>query len=180
LNDNLLTQERVRELFDYREDGALVWKVAQRGGVKAGSMAGGLTHGYAGVRIAGRHYYIHRVVWLWHCGYMPEGIVDHINRDPLDNRVENLREVSHSCNHRNTTNNRANTSGVKGVYRTGTDQMWRAQIKVAGRILYLGRHTDFLEAVCHRLAAEQAEGWAGCDDCSPAFKYVRQHIPRDV
>ena len=166
-----LTQERVRELFDYR-DGELFWKTG-------GGVAGGLnSNGYLRIGVDGKKHYAHRVIWLWNNGYLPEKGIDHINRDRVDNRIENLRESGQTCNLRNTDNRKTNTSGVKGVYWGADNGKWRAQIMVAGKCHYLGSHIDFFEAVCHRLAAEQALGWAGCDDCSPAFQYVNKHITK--
>lgn len=172
----MLTQEKVRELFDYR-DGMLIWKSKGKR-VVVGNVAGGVSGnmGYHMVSVGGKKFCAHRVIWLWHHGYMPENDVDHINRDKTDNRIENLREVSRSCNMRNTDNLSNCTSGVKGVSFDNPSGFWMAQITVRGRSVYLGRYPDFTEAVCHRLAAEQAENWAGCDNCSPAFLYVKNTI----
>lgn len=43
-------------------------------------------------------------------------VIDHINRDPLDNRKENLREVSRSINSTNAKPRVGNSSGIRGVY----------------------------------------------------------------
>lgn len=173
----MITQERVRELFDYREDGVLVRRVKVGRHVAVGDVAGFPgTRGYLNVKVDWKAYRIHRLVFLWHNGYMPENGIDHINRDKIDNRIENLREVGHTCNARNTSNRKNNTSGVKGISWSNEMRKWRAQIRVGGKEISLGQSADFLEAVCHRLAAEQAEGWSGCDSSSPAFKYVQENI----
>jgi len=97
-----LTQERVRELFDYREDGWLVRKSRTANSTKAGDVVGCPNgRGYLTVMVDWWHLRVHRVIWLWHHGYMPENGVDHIDRDITNNRIGNLREVSHSCNMRN-------------------------------------------------------------------------------
>lgn len=171
-----LTQERVRDLFDYR-DGKLFWKTTvspqARRGCEAGSVG---KDGYRRVEISRERYFTHRLVWLWHYGYLPENDIDHINRIKLENYVENLREVGRVCNARNRGNPTDNTSGVKGVGWFKCHSKWRAQIAVCGRVIHLGIYRDFLEAVCVRLAAEQALDWNFCDSCSPAFQYVRKHI----
>ena len=86
------------EHFDY-VDGKLFWKNA-RSGVTKGSEAGSDTgHGYKTFMLNRRKTYVHRAVWEMHNGPIPDGlVVDHINRDPSDNRVENLRVVTQKQN----------------------------------------------------------------------------------
>lgn len=173
----MLTQARVRELFDYREDGTLVRRVATRNRVKAGTIAGSLRgDGYLVVRVDSRPYLLHRVIFLYHYGYSPENQVDHIDRNPSNNRIENLREVSQTCNNRNTGNRADNTSGVKGVSWDSRESKWYAYIVVAQTQRNLGSFSDFTEAVAHRLAHEQALNWEGCDSCSPAFQYMQDYL----
>lgn len=174
-----LTQERVRELFDYR-DGRLYRKIQAGARGRVGAVAGCPNQqGYLQVGIGRKLYPVHRVVWLWHHGYLPESDVDHINRCVTDNRIENLREVSRACNLRNKGNARTNSSGVKGVCWSKSCGKWAAYVKVRGVRCHLGRHRCFLEAVCHRLAAEQSEGWEIDDAESPAFRYVKEHLKVD-
>ena len=176
----MLTQERVRELFNYREDGALLWRVRTSNRATEGSVAGCAgTQGYLRVRVDTREYPAHRLVWLWHHRYLPEDGIDHLDQCRANNRIENLREAGKVCNARNTGNPQDNKSGVKGVCWNARDKRWVAQIGVGGETFHLGLHVDFLEAVCHRLAAEQALDWAGCDSDSPALKHVKKYIPHN-
>lgn len=169
-----LTQDRVKDIFDFK-DGKLLWKTRKANGGKAGQQAGWAHRtGYHVVSVDSKRYLAHRIIWLWHNGYLPENQIDHINRNRADNRICNLREVTQTCNNRNTGNPPTNTSGIKGVSCAKRSAKWMACIRVAKRTIYLGRHADFTEAVCHRLAAEQALDWDGCDSSSPAFKYVRK------
>lgn len=62
------------------------------------------------------HLLEHRLVWFYVHGEWPKEI-DHINRDGLDNRLCNLREVTHFVNSINRKMHVNNTSGVKGVKR---------------------------------------------------------------
>ncbi len=50
------------------------------------------------------------------------------------------------------------------------------QVTVDDRDRCVGRHKDFTEAVAHRLAAEQALDWSGCDSSSPAYQYMQNYI----
>jgi len=174
-----LTQKTVRELFDYR-NGELIRKTRPAMRTNIGDIVGCNSNGYSLVAIDNKTYKVHRVIWLWHHGYLPEHGIDHINRNRSDNKIENLREVSHVCNMRNTGTPKNNISGVKGVYWSNQRKKWVAQITVSDRHINIGGSTDFLEAVCLRLASEQALGWAGCDDCSPAFQYVKKHLRKDA
>jgi len=172
----MITQEIVRDRFGCLDDGTLIHKT-NAGRAVAGSAAGTLNgDGYLRISICGHRYAAHRIIWLWHYGYLPENDIDHRNRERTRNTVGNLREVSRQCNIRNTGNWVTNTSGVKGVIRSKNSGLWEARIVSGSRKYHLGRFRDFLEAVCHRLAAEQALDWAGCDECSPAFHYVKNHI----
>ena len=166
----MITYESARELFDYRNDGYLVWKVCKANNIKIGDIAGSInSRGYRQIGIDRGVYMTHRLIWLWHHGYMPEGGLDHINRDISDNRIKNLREVSKQCNMRNTGNYKNNSSGVKGIIGYG---IYQARVKVNGKFRFLGNFKDFDEAVLHRLAAEQCLNWDGCDSSSPAYQHA--------
>jgi len=166
-----VTFEQVREKFSY--DGKnLRWRM-RRPNVNKGDVAGNIrVDGYRGIGINHKIYLAHRLIWLYHFGYFPENGIDHINRKPWDNRLENLREVSQSCNIRNSKRNNNNTSGVQGVHFYKPTKTWTAIIGVAGKSCNLGYSKDFDEAVLLRLAAEQCLGWESCDKMSPAYRYA--------
>lgn len=80
-------------------------------------------------------------------------IIDHINRDKLDNRKENFRYATKSENRINSKTRTNNTSGIQGVrYEEGK---WRVRIFVNGKNIHLGMFDDFDEAVKVRLMAEK-------------------------
>lgn len=125
-----------------------------------------------------KNYSAHRLAWLYIHGYLPENQIDHINRQKIDNRICNLREVSSQCNTRNTGNRIDNKSGVKGICFDESRGNWIVYIEVNQKRTYLGRINDFDESVCLRLCAEQCLGWSGCDSNSPAYQYVKKNIQR--
>lgn len=129
--------------------------------------------GYVIIDINGYVYSAHRLAWLYVHGYLPENWIDHINRNPSDNRIANLREASPQCNARNTGNPKNNTSGVKGVNQNESGS-WTASIKVSGKSIYLGTFRNFREAVAMRYEAEKKHGWESCDPNSPAKQYLKK------
>jgi hypothetical protein len=115
--------------------------------------------GYLRVRLFGRSYPAHRVIWALHYGKWPEGQIDHINGDPADNRIENLRDVSHAENGRNQRLHRTNTSGFAGVNWRARSRRWLASITVNGRRKHIGCFAALADAVAARKAAEAALGY---------------------
>lgn len=101
--------------------------------------------GYRILSLAGRVFKEHRVVWYKHHGEWPEGDIDHIDQDKLNNRIENLRVVSKSVNSHNIAQaNKNSKSGVRGIspYRG----KWRASIDIRGKNKYLGLFDTIAEA----------------------------------
>lgn len=168
------SQERLKELFEYREDGQLIRKIRVSNNTNAGDIAGSMDpDGYLSVRVDNIHYYVHRLIFIWHKGYNPENDIDHHpDRTRSNNRIENLREATRSCNVRNTGNFSNNTSGVKGVCWVTARSKWFSFITVTGKRKWLGYYKDFNEAVLSRLSSEQCLNWEGCDSSSPAYKYA--------
>ena len=135
----MLTQERLKELLHYCPDtGVFTWRI-NRGHVPAGRVAGSISdQGYRNVDIEKKKYKAHRLAWLYMYGVMPDGHLDHINRDKLDNRIANLREVTNSQNEQNKVSRRDNTSGYRGVVWHKPTKKWRAEIKIAQKKIHLG------------------------------------------
>lgn len=67
-----------------------------------------------------------------------KGQIDHINRNPLDNRRSNLREATARQNIANMALTKLNKSGVKGVFWNKRQNKWNARIKDHGKLIYLG------------------------------------------
>ena len=172
-----ITQEKLKRMFDYRNDGVLIWKISPNKRIKVGSVAGCFKFGeYCRIGIKNAFYKRSRLIFCYHKGYFPEGDVDHKNRMRHDDKIENLRDVSRSCNIRNTGNRKDNTSSVKGVTFKVSIGEWRSRISINRKRCFLGHYKTFDNAVCARLAAEQCLEWSGCDSSSPAYKYVKRYI----
>lgn len=160
----LLSPYRLRLLIDYDpETGILTWKPRGQKGWDsryAGTPAleainsGGYRSGF----ILGRSCKAHRVAWAIHYGAWPEGEIDHINGDPADNRVCNLREVSKSLNARNRSLRSDNPSGFVGV-SADRNGKWRARIHIDGRERSLGSFKTPEEAAEARRAFALMNGY---------------------
>ncbi|WP_049732864.1 HNH endonuclease signature motif containing protein [Rhizobium ecuadorense] len=113
--------------------------------------------GYLCGNIFDRQYGAARVAWLLHSGDWPKDCIDHINGDPKDNRITNLRDVSRLENQRNRKRFSSNKSGVCGVIRD--KKRWKAHITVDGRLRSLGVYDDISDAIAARLRAEKEFGY---------------------
>lgn len=101
--------------------------------------------GYLVVKLAGRSFKQHRVIWYMHHKEWPNGDIDHINQDKQDNSIDNLRVVSKSLNSHNIRqSNKGSKSGYRGVYPL--KGKWAAKIEVAGERIYLGVYNTPEEA----------------------------------
>jgi hypothetical protein len=138
-----ITQERLKELFDYREDGIFVRKIATSNRVKAGDSAGWVTKGgnYVGICVNGKKYLMHRMIFLYHHGYLPK-YIDHIDGNGLNNRIENLREATHSQNLMNVPGRAGTKSGIKNVYWHSKLHKWAVHVKIGEKVKYFGLYED--------------------------------------
>ena len=95
-----ITKQDLWNLFDYK-DGVLYWKIKPCPHIEAGTVAGTISiYGYIQIRINRKIYKRSRLVFFMFHGYWPME-VDHINRDGLDDRIENLRRSDRSVNCKN-------------------------------------------------------------------------------
>ena len=176
------TQKEVKEILKYYpKTGEFIWKVKPSRKIRAGSVAGHLNKlGYIQIKISGKLYQVHRLAWLYVYGYFPEHNIDHIDRNPSNTRINNLRHATQQCNIRNVGLYHNNTSGIKGVGWHKRVNKWYAQIAVNYKNHQLGYFTDFIEAVCTRLAAEQCLGWPSCDSNTSANDYVNCNLRNEL
>jgi hypothetical protein len=140
--------KRVRELLSYDEgSGVLAWREG-RGGRRTGTTAGTVhPSGYIQVKLDGVFYLGHRLAWLLAHGQDPgEKQVDHINGQPTDNSIVNLRLATNQQNSFNQKPRRSR-SQRKGVWLQPNGR-WRACIQVGERRIHLGYHDTRDDAHC--------------------------------
>lgn len=102
--------------------------------------------GYARGNIFGSTIKAHRAAWAIVHGRWPDELLDHINGDPSDNRLSNLREATFSENQQNRTINKRNKSGFPGVSFDRAHGKWQAGIGFGLRKKHLGRFDSAEEA----------------------------------
>jgi hypothetical protein len=119
---SVLTIDRVKELLSYDpETGLLAWRVNVGKRTRAGEVAGCLRKdGRVVVRLDYQLHYAYRLVWAIVHGRWPAEMIDHINGDPSDNRLVNLREASASLNNQNARKARTKSkTGLLGASPAG-------------------------------------------------------------
>jgi len=145
-----MTHDLAHQIFDYK-DGQLFWKVDFRH-IKAGTVAGTKDKRYASVKYKGKKHLTHRIVFLMHHGYFPE-MVDHINSNTFDNRIENLREANATQNAQNRPVISRSKTGVANVIWVPEHEKYRVRLSVNGSRKCFGYY-DYLETAA--VIAEQA------------------------
>lgn len=155
----LFWKERGPEWFNEnkqtREHNAAIWN-----GKNAGREAfvTSLPHGHRYAGIFGSKYLAHRVAWKMVYGAEPVGL-DHIDGDPSNNRLSNLREAEQSVNGKNLKLKKNNTSGVMGVRWEERLGKWVARIFVDYKSHHLGVFDNFDQAIKARKEAERRHGF---------------------
>jgi len=143
----MITQQLLQEYFSY-EDGNL-YREKVLGGEAVGKQAGWTTicNGvfYKKINVFRKTMYLHRAIFLWHHGYQPK-VIDHLNGDSLDNRIENLRPATQSQNCANQRLKKNNTSGIKGVQFRKDTKRWTAHVMVNRKNISLGNFDSREEA----------------------------------
>lgn len=172
--------EFIREILDYNpETGVLTWKErsnetavnirfnSRYANKPVGKRDGGGSYArpqisikYNGIK---KDIYYARLVWCWVHGQWPdpEKVIDHINGDHMDDRIENLREVTMSENMRNAKQYKNNTSGVVGVSYDNTSNKWRVNITPPNttKSKYIGLFKNKEDAIQARKDAEKRYGY---------------------
>ena len=133
----MITQIYIQSVFKY-DNGQLFWLGNRRGAPKnkpIGSVSG---KGYLACMLDGKHYLVHRLIYLYVHGYMPK-FIDHINGNKKDNSVENLRNVTRSGNQQNMRIAYSSSqSNLLGAFYSKKQKKWFSSICTNGKKSYLG------------------------------------------
>ena len=136
----VISHDYVLSAFDY-QDGNLIRKTGRVNEI--GQIAGCLHKGkgYIHVKIKAKAYKAHRLVFLYHNGYLPE-CVDHIDGDKTNNKIENLRAATKEENCHNQKIRSTNKSGYKGVKWVEHCKKWQVEVCKNYKQLRFGMYED--------------------------------------
>lgn len=158
MTKKLLTADRLRDVLNYDpESGVFTWRISRKK-CTAGAAAGSKRpDGYVLIRVDYIRYYGHRLAWLYMMGEWPKSIIDHIDGNPTNNSLVNLRTATprqSSQNRRVQSNNR---TGLKGVRRSSCG--FYSMIKAGHEVKYLGSFKTASAAYgAYRAAADEYFG----------------------
>ncbi len=151
-----LTAKYLRSILHYdQETGVFTRAVRTSNRIQVGDTAGSVNgNGYIHIRVLGVLYPAHRLVWLYLHGEWPKHQIDHVDRDRLNNRAGNLREVTQQQNLKNKGTYSSNKSGHPGVHWYSRYSKWHAGISNNRKNIDLGYYDTIEEAVAARKAGE--------------------------
>lgn len=157
----MLTVEQVREALDYDpETGVFRWRKPSRRVDLLGKAAGCQNSwGYVTVSVGERKYMAHRLAWLYVHGRHPVGQIDHIDGNPSNNAISNLREATKAQNQGNRKKSKSNTTGFKGVTFNKRKNKFQAGIMVNRRHVGLGLYSTAEDA--HQAYVRAAKHYFG-------------------
>lgn len=152
----MITQKELKDNFSYNTDTGIFIRLTFRSpkaliSKEAGSKT---SQGYLSVYFDTRSYLLHRLAWLYVYGEWPKHQIDHINHDRTDNRLCNLRAVTHKDNGRNAKKPSTNTSGCVGIHFRKDANKWRPVIMVNNKNISLGYYKNKEDAIKVRKEAE--------------------------
>lgn len=160
-----MTQDELKSRLHYNpETGVFTWlhnpAMPLRWNVRyPGKAAGTFTKlRYVSISIDKKRYYSHRLAFLYVHGYVPEE-VDHVDGNPSNNRLSNLRAANRSVNMKNLRRNSVNKSGTTGVRWDENRKKWCAYIQVDGKRVGAKRFKTREEAEAHRKLLGREHGF---------------------
>jgi hypothetical protein len=134
--------ENADKIWEYSDSGSgLLWKIQRPGSRGIGNQAGGKQLKYYSVRYKNKYYFCHHIIWSLFNGLIPESrVIDHIDRNGHNNRIENL---SIKTSTENSYNNTAfGQSCYKGISWFERDKKWLARLGTKEGYIFLGYHED--------------------------------------
>jgi hypothetical protein len=126
----MITQELLKTHFKY-ENGNLIWLKPTSFRKKPESIAGTVNKKCVVIGLFDKNYMAHRLIYMYHFGVMPK-VIDHIDGNPFNNKIENLREATMQQNSQNSKLKITNQSGYKNVSWSKARKKWRVRLLING------------------------------------------------
>jgi hypothetical protein len=162
MTNDILTQDELKKQLHYDKETGLFTRltIVKKSHSKIGDIAGSKHRtGYVLIRVNGKRYLAHRLVFLYVNGEFPKDGIDHINTIRSDNSWINLRSASQSKNMMNRAKPSNNSSGYKGVYWHKHRSKWAVQCRVEGKKLSGGYFNDpYLASIAYKELAKKHHG----------------------
>jgi len=163
---NNTSQEHLKSILDYSpETGVFKWKVYRSHNAKVGDVAGSIYRNsenqtyYRIISINNKQEPAHRLAYLYVTGNYPKNKIDHVDGDGLNNRIDNLRDVTDAENAKNKRLSVKNKSGMNGVSWDKANKKWVVRISANGKYLNIGRFARKGEAISVRAKADKEYGY---------------------
>ena len=158
----MISASVLREELEYvPETGEARWIKGKPGRIKGKPVGTVASNGYLVVRIDYKLYLLHRIIYRMHFGDLTDEFqVDHIDGNPMNNRIENLRKATSQQNAQNSrVQSGKRHSGLKGVTWHAHKSKWVARVRVCGRNKLVGYFDTDKEAhAAYCRAASVAHG----------------------
>lgn len=136
----MIDHDELTKILHYnQETGVFTWKVKTCKKVIPNTVAGSFnSHGYVQLKINKQFFYGHRLAWFFVYKEYPSLEIDHINGNPSDNRICNLRLANRHENNQNRIARSDSCSGIRGVFFRKDTKKWKAEIRVNKKLISLG------------------------------------------
>lgn len=138
------SKDELNKIFEYR-DGELYYKKKTHKNMADALMNKPVGYispsGYKQVFVGRKFRGVHRYIFAMHYGYYPK-CIDHIDGNKVNNKIENLRDVTFRQNCLNRKK-KSNHIGAKGVVWHSRDKKWSVNMFVDGKRKYFGYYKDF-------------------------------------
>ena len=160
----MITQERLKFLFSYDEETGVFTRIrSARGNAYKGRQVTSCDNlGRVMIGADKKCYFAHRLAWVYVYGFPPINCIDHIDGNPSNNAISNLRDVNHAVNMQNQRRaSKNNSTGIIGVSQGKGRRTYRAQITINGRSKPLGRFKSAEDAKMAYLSYKR-EHHPGC------------------
>lgn len=160
----MITQQHLKEYLSYDpETGNFIWIKQKNSRALVGYIAGcPSSTGHLRIRFDKKYYFCHRLVWLYLYNKWPENEIDHIDGNPANNKLSNLRDVIPRINKQNQKKTRFdNACGYTGVIKNKRSGNYVSSIVHLGKKYHLGTY-KFPELAYQAYLAKKRELHEGC------------------